>query len=214
MPKIHTLEELDDFITDETVWRKRELTIAKRNIERTTDAAQKANLRSGLLFLYGHWEGWVKNVSKLYIRYVNTQAPKYTDLSTAFLGNAIKTKLSGVEEASKAKKHNLFASFIHDGLAKRAKLSEDLVQTDSNLSSTVFADIIERLGLPRQAKYASRSKLIDEELVDRRNTIAHGQFLEITSDDFSKLHSDVLELLELFTDDVRNAASQKDYLMH
>ncbi len=153
-----------------------------------------------------------KSVSRLYIRYVNTQSPAYDQLSIAFLGQALKVKITSIERASTPTIHNEFADFLQFNLSDGARLSEELIQTQSNLSSKVFSDVLARLGLPLRPEYSTRANLIDEELVNRRNSIAHGQFLELVGDDFLALHKDVLSLLELFTDDERNAVSTKSYL--
>lgn len=210
--KLRTLEEFNDAIDEETVWRKRELTTARTLVQQAEAAAQRANLRAGVLILYAHWEGWVKATSRLYVRYVNGKRLRYSDLSTAFLGNALKTKFVSLQQASAPTTHNDFALFVQSGMASRASVSEELVQTHSNLSSAVLFDILERLGMPSRPEFTLRANLIDEELVLKRNTIAHGQYLEITKDDFLALQGDVLALLELFTDDLRNAAATQSYL--
>jgi hypothetical protein len=212
MAKIRTVEALDHAIDAEIAWRKQELTTALKLLQQSSGPAQKASLRSGVLILYAHWEGWVKAVSQLYIRYVNTKSISYDSLSEAFLGNALKTKMTAIEEATTPAVHNKFAGFIRTELSKGAVLSEGLVRTESNLSSSVFFDIIERLGLERRDMYSLRANMIDAELVHRRNTIAHGQYLDLSFKDFKALRTDIMELLELFTDDVRNAASTGRHL--
>ncbi|KMK73700.1 hypothetical protein ACJ65_04050 [Kocuria rhizophila] len=206
MAKLYTIEQLDEAIDTEITWRKLELSTALKLIQQTSGPSQKANLRAGVVILYAHWEGWVKAVSQLYIRYVNTRAFRYDQLSTAFLGTALKTRMGTVAEATTPIIHNNFAFFIQNELSAKAKLSEELVRTESNLSSSVFLTIIDRLGLERRDKYTMRAQLIDHDLVQRRNTIAHGEYLDLTGSDFLELRSDVLDLLELFTDEVRNAA--------
>lgn len=212
MAKIRTVEALDQEIDTEISWRKQELTTTLQLAQQSSGADQRANLRSAVVILYAHWEGWIKTVAQLYIRYVNTKSIPYASLSEAFLGNALKTKMTAIDEASAPLIHNQFALFVRTGLSKRASLSESLVRTESNLSSTVLFDILERLGLERRPQYSLRANRIDNDLVHKRNTIAHGQHLELTLDDFRSLRTDILELLELFTDDVRNAASTGRYL--
>lgn len=212
MAKIRTVEALDDAISAEIAWRKQELSTVLKLIHQSNGPALKANLRSGVVILYAHWEGWVKAVAQLYIRYVNTRAVPYDQLSTAFFGTALKSKMSEIVEARNPKIHNSFAAFIQENLSERAALSEELVRTDSNLSSSVFLAIIDRLGLERREKYTLRANMIDHELVNRRNTIAHGEYLDLDNDAFRTLRENTLDLLELFTDDVRNAASTGRHL--
>ncbi|GHG55111.1 hypothetical protein GCM10012320_26690 [Sinomonas cellulolyticus] len=212
MAKIRSVEALDDAISTEVAWRKQELTTTLKVIQQSTGNARRANIRSGVVILYAHWEGWVKVVAQLYIRYVNTQRNSYEKLSDAFLGNALKTRMDAVAMAARPLTHNEFASFVRSGLAERASLSESLVRSESNLSSSVFFEILERLGLERNQLYSLRANMIDQELVHRRNTIAHGQHLELGLDEFQGLRTKTMELLELFTDQVRNAASTGDYL--
>lgn len=212
MAKIRSVDDLDGLIDHETVWRKVELSTSLKLIQQNSGPAQAASIRAGVLVLYAHWEGWIKAVAQLYVRYVNTQKCSYDSLSAAFLGNALKTKLTALAEATSAQVHTDFASLIVSGLGGRATVSEDLVRTESNLSSRVLLDIVDRLGLERHSEYTLRANLIDQELVWRRNTIAHGEFLELTPEEFRQLRTKILELLELFTDDVRNAASQGAHL--
>lgn len=209
--KIRSLEELDDKISQETVWRKRELTTSLKRLQGSPDS-QRVALRSGVLLLYAHWEGWVKNVAMLYLEYVRTQRLSYDELSEAFLGSALKSKFSEFERAFEPTTHNNFARFLREGLDTRATFSSELIRTESNLSSKVFSDVLVRLGLPQRSQYLTRAHLIDEKLVGLRNSIAHGQYAKLEEKDFRQLQSDILELLELFTDDVKNAASTKSYL--
>lgn len=211
MAKLRSVENLEDAIAEEIAWRKQELATTKRAVRRSSGAARAAHLRSGVLFLYAHWEGWIKAVAQLYVRHVNSQSLTYSDLSVAFLGQALKVQINKIADSSTASSHNDFARFLLLNMGQGARLSEDLVQTQSNLSSAVLSDIVTRLGLPKHRLYETRSNLVDQELVYRRNQIAHGRFLELDSDTFYKLQDDVIELLELFTDDVRNAASTKSY---
>jgi len=212
MAKIRSVDELDGLIDHETVWRKVELSTSLKLIQQASGPAQVASIRAGVLVLYAHWEGWIKAISQLYVRYVNTQKFSYDSLSEAFLGNALKTKLTALADASAAHVHTDFASLIVNRLGERATVSENLVRTESNLSSKVLLDIVDRLGLEKHSEYTLRANLIDRELVGRRNSIAHGEFLELKPEEFRVLRTTILELLELFTDDVRKAASNGTHL--
>lgn len=208
MAKIHTIESLDQKIDEEIAWRKHELTTSLSIIKSSQGVSnRRASLRAGLLLLYAHWEGWIKEVARLYIRYVNTKSLPYASLSAAFLGNALKTKLDEIGRASTASVHNEFAHFLKSRLGSRSIVSEDLIRTESNLSSRVLFDVIERIGLPKRDIYSSSSAIIDQTLLGERNSIAHGEYSGVDFDEFVDLRYRVLSILEQFTDDVRNAAS-------
>ncbi len=164
-----------------------------------------------MALLYAHWEGWTKAIARLYISHVDQQNLRYDELSEAFLGNALRARLDMIGEAKAAVTHNDFASFIiGGGLSSRAPLSSALIRTESNLSSVVMRDVVTRLGVSYQP-YELFAALIDERLVRARNTIAHGDHLDIDVTSYEELHARVLRMLNTYTDDVRNAAAGQAY---
>lgn len=84
------------------------------------------------------------------------------------------------------------------------------VNTDSNLTSKVFSNIAGSLDIDT-TPYETRFHLIDSSLVERRNKVAHGEFLDIEGGDFSTLVDDILILMRLYKTDIENAASQEGY---
>lgn len=211
MAKVRTLLDLEDKITAETAWRKQELALIRSNVALSAGVAQSVAVRSAIALLYAHWEGWIKNVGILYIRFVNTQGHRLDDLSAPFLGNALKTRIDGISESRRARGHTEFASLVVSGLHGRAALSESLIDTGSNLKSELMLDILDRLGLSADF-FEMRQNMIDEELLKRRNSVAHGQYEVLEKNDYLNLHENVASLLAQFTTLVLNAASSKAYL--
>jgi len=211
MGKIRTLVDFQDAIDEETGWRKQELAQAMSNLNLTIALPQRVALRAAIALLYAHWEGWVKAVAKLYIRYANSQRLRLKDLSAPFLGNALKARIDAAADSKSAAVHSDLAVLILNGLDVRAQLSEDLVRTESNLSSRVFSDILARLGIADDFFSTAESHLIDDRLVKLRNSIAHGEFESLAPDDYRSMHRDVLLLLEIFTARVIAAASQRAF---
>ena len=101
--------------------------------------------------------------------------------------------------------------FILSKLDETAKLQiSSAVNTGSNLTSTVFCNIAASIDIDTST-YETKFNLIDSSLVDRRNKIAHGEYLEIGGNDFSSLIDDMLGLMRLYKTDLENAASLESY---
>jgi hypothetical protein len=95
MTKIKTLEQLSDKIAEEIAWRKKELAAFKRVIDYKSLSADKnqALLRSGVMLLYSHWEGFIKIAANSYLEFVAMQRLPYKQLSNNFIALTIKQKL-------------------------------------------------------------------------------------------------------------------------
>jgi hypothetical protein len=63
--KIRTLEHLNQRLTDDLIWRKREMSDLKSLVKnRSFHYSQHiAVLRSGVTLLYAHWEGYIKTAA-------------------------------------------------------------------------------------------------------------------------------------------------------
>lgn len=169
-------------------------------------------LRSSLCILYAHWEGYIRKAATAYIDFVARKKLKYSELSTNFVGLALRKTLKEVGKSNKAKDHQVVVNlFLRDFTTEVVLSSEDAVDTQSNLTSKVLENIMDALGL-NQAKYVTKSLLIDSLLVAKRNSIAHGELVPINLDDYEQLHNEVLALVEAFKTDVENAASVRSYL--
>lgn len=64
---LKTVENLSDKLDYEISWRRVELTNLKFNVENVNGATLGTNLRSSLVLLYAHWEGFVKKSLSYYL---------------------------------------------------------------------------------------------------------------------------------------------------
>jgi hypothetical protein len=196
--KIRSLEDLEQRLSTDLIWRKRELADLKSLIETRSFSPSKQNavLRSGIALLYAHWEGYIKTAATSYLEFVSRQQLTYEELSINFVAIAMKTELDKAQVSNKATIHTEVTG---------------IVSTNSNLSSTILQEIVCLLGLDNSF-YQSKDKIIDEKLLSRRNQIAHGEYLDSLSLDqgeYQELQKEILAMMEDFRNQVENNASQK-----
>ena len=209
--KIRSLLELNQFLDGELGWRKKELTTVKLMLGSLRPHERRAMLRAGLCLLYAHWEGFVKNAAISYVTYVSTRGLKYCELTPNFVALGLRGKIKESGASNRSSLHTKLVSLLMSDLKDQAYLIPDTaVDTASNLNFDVFEEVVCVLGLNRH-RYLSRKVLIDERLVRNRNALAHGQYLEIEEDEYLDLHSNVIDVVELFRTDLENAAATSAY---
>jgi hypothetical protein len=210
---IRTVEELSDFLADELAWRKKELADLKALAENNTNKESRRNalLRCGVTMLYAHWEGFIKASGGAYLQFVSMQRLTYKELSSNFVAVGIRQLLQSASISKKSRDHNALVNFFVTRMSERSALPyKNVIDTESNLSSKVFRDVVEKLGLD-YSSYETREKLIDEKLLESRNTIAHGSYLATDLDGYVDLQDEVLGMMELFRNQIENSAITKSY---
>ncbi len=89
---------------------------------------------------------------------------------------------------------------------------EKLVDTESNLSSAVFYEIVTGLGLEYRPIYETRVGFIDATLLHGRNKVEHGELITINADEALSRIDGVVLLLDEYADQLVDAASTERYL--
>jgi hypothetical protein len=208
---IRTVEQLYDFLSDELAWRKKELAELRWLIQSTKIPTNKQDvlIRSGISMLYAHWEGFVKKAASAYLEFVAMQRLPYTELSANFVATAMKVKLDKARNSNKASIFVEVAQFFLTGLSSKSSISTS-VNTKSNLSFDVFREITIMLGIDFSL-YLMKQKVIDERLLKARNNIAHGHYLTVDQKSYMDLHAQVIELINLFRNQIDNAAYTSVY---
>ena len=186
-------------------WRIKEISSLKSAVKSSSYISEQTLVRASIALLYAHWEGFIKSSATAYVTYVNNQGLSYSELQTCFVVLGFKKTLHDVQQSKQSQLNVALVDFIRDGLATKTKLKIDTaINTESNLSASVFENILQAVGFAT-APYEARTNLINESLLKRRNTIAHGEYIDVAKDDWAKLADEVLEMLRQFKTDIENA---------
>ncbi|MEI6043795.1 MAG: MAE_28990/MAE_18760 family HEPN-like nuclease [Chloroflexota bacterium] len=214
MNKIRTTVDLETRLSEDLSWRKKEISSIKTSIMSAKQIPNKALIRAGVPLLYAHWEGFIKKASEAYLEFVVNQRLSYKELKTCFIVFGLKNQLNDIAESKQHAENIKIIEFLLNELNKKAKLSyRDVINTESNLKSKVFENIAVSLGLDT-APYTTKFNFIDVELLKRRNSIAHGEYLELDMKDYMDLSDNVVTLLNMYKNDILNAVVGKTYLEH
>lgn len=210
---VRTIEELYNHLSSDIAWRKKELSILKGMIiSSKSSSTENALLRSGLALLYAHWEGFVKLASLTYLEYIGRRRLPYRQLSNNFIAIRLNQIINKLSTRNKVSECMDIVEFFINGLDERCGIPiKNAIDTESNLSSKVFKEIIYTLNFD-YSPYETKEKIVDEKLVSNRNNIAHGQYLLIDVSDYFQLESDILALMNVFNSQIDNAAFQQHYL--
>ena len=166
------------------------------------------------MLIYAHWEGYIKQSSINYLNFINSINILLNKFTTNFIAGAIRNNVIDSGKTKKVPKHiELVESYIKK-MSEPIKIPyKSLINTESNLSSKVLLEILITLNLD-PAPYELKFKLIDNHLLNQRNKVAHGQYLDIDIDIFIKTANETINLLQTFQEQIIDAAKAKRYLKH
>lgn len=221
MTKPRTIILLYEAIEKEYGWRITELSNYKNSVLLSKGKAQEGMLRAGVALLYAHWEGFIKKVSDFYYEFVSYQNLKIEDLNDAFVGIALRNEVELLLKSKKLLQHSKLVRILIEEKQKCARFSSNSPIKTSNLKFEVFEDVCILIGI-EPSLFEERYKVcfdrsieltIDEDLVKKRNTIAHGEFLSVNVEDYKSLYNTVVNgFLYNFKEIVMDAAQSKKYL--
>lgn len=194
-------DEFQKLIDEDLYWRKKEISELISIVNSNTSIVI---YKSGILLIYAHWEGFIKNATKLYIKYISDKKIQLNLLTNNFKAISLKGVISECFKSHNTLTMNNEIKFM-DKFNDENKLfntrinleshkDKDIIDTESKLTSTVFKNIVKVVGLEYKNAYESREQYIDTNLIDRRNAIGHGS--KISNND-SDLLCDVDMIEEL-----------------
>lgn len=202
--KIRSASHFINAIGDEFSWRHKEL-LDLRLLTRTSNLLnQRVLIRAGVPLTYAHWEGFIKTSSELMLNFVSNQGLQNKHLADVYFSHSVKTHITSILQSARAFSVTEAACFVRDAAEKKSDIRhKNYVDTGSNLKSDVFEQIAQSLGVNLEP-YRHLFPYIDETIVNNRNKIAHGEFMQLTVTDFHALVDRVVDLLRMYKTDLEN----------
>lgn len=208
------LERFSDKVQRDLSLRKVELSRFSILFQEGKDQSHQELLhRSAIMISYAHWEGFVKAGSAFYVKHINSRQLPVGRLKSPFQAAYVAARFKQASASSK----NYFLGDLLDCIdADRKKIfsarPEKCFDTESNLSSVAFKALVQGLGLDYLDEYETRNAFIDEKLLYGRNQVAHGELAKFDRQDAEERLDSVRYLIDLFSDQLLNAARDECYL--
>lgn len=211
--KVRGVDRLVELISEDLSWRKRELVDFNAVVKDRRSPAQKPALRSAVALLYAHWEGFIKNACYYYLCYIATEAPRLNELRSEIVALIVRGRLTALEGAKRTTMHRELIRHLREDSDKRAQIPSDRssVRTESNLTFSVLEDLLTSIGC-NAAEFEEYRDLIDDQLVNSRNKIAHGEQEYIREPEWIDLYTSVIFLMDRAEAQICNAAVEKSFL--
>lgn len=86
-----------------------------------------------------------------------------------------------------------------------------MIDSESNLSSQVLQKILRIIDVPYD-DFESKTNLIDEKLLGRRNPIAHGQWRTMTIAEYSDADKEVRVLLDMYQRKIEDCVQESAFV--
>jgi hypothetical protein len=222
----------------DTIWAELEQDLAWRHDELRLLSNTRANLRrederdrfrrAQLVMLYAHVEGFCKLAFLLYVKAINASGISISSASDALVasafndlfhalqhgdekGRVFSAKLPADPKLHIAARRRDFISEYESILRRRIALPDSTVNTESNLGSVVMRRNLFRLGFSED-RMAEFDQILDE-LVNRRNNIAHGSDDAIVkATDYDRLQKAVFKAMDELALVIIEAFDHSSYL--
>ncbi len=209
--KIRTAEDLQTRLDEDFAWRRKELTVIFTNVKSSKPIQLNTNIRIGVVMLYAHWEGFIKNAAEYYLIFVSSKKLTLKQLSHSLIAVSLKSKLKEFEETNKNTIHTQLINFLLGDLNVRAQIpTENIIKTQSNLNSRILREILSIVDVD-YSFYELKEKYIDNQLLRIRNSVAHGQDPEIDKEEFYELYKEITTLMTSIKAEITNNAIRSNY---
>ena len=224
-----TADELRAALETELAWRQEELAFFKNQLNEVEESNKNKYRKSLVQILYSHMEGYIQIGLQTYIQYINSQGLNRRDVNTGLMVASMHKEFIAYENMERKSEffrkalpddtrlHRLyrrvdFIEKMENFKEQELVIDDQIIDTESNLWYIVLQKNLYKIGLPVDLFDDYRSDI--DALVNRRNSIAHGNFKSgVTDTEFSNWERKVSEILEGITRLLYDYAKNRRYLV-
>ena len=206
-PETYLTSRLEGDIT----WRIRELSEIVRACADAKGVRKDALLRASVPVLYAHWEGFFVYAANSFLTFLTEKKIKISLLKNEFWVLNVRSRYKPQQISSDI----LFTRFLLDVRSdvdssfKKGRFEK--INGRSNLKSERLRLCCIAIGIDAEA-YASYFNFIDEELIEKRNYIAHGSSLRFNEQSLSIYRENIIDLMRISANLIENSTATKAYL--
>lgn len=212
---INTIEDLQKYLDDDIAWRKKELTTINFFIKDNSLKDPDLSARLGIVMVYAHWEGFIKNSGNYYVNYLKQLGLNYSDLKENFVALSLRGQFTNCTATNKTTIHCSIVNVLLNEQNTLANLPADgAVITNSNLNFDTLEEILFTLGLDDASwkkDLELKKALIDYTFLKNRNEIAHGVRTKPTIGDYESVYREIVPLLDLIKEKILDAAQKEKF---
>jgi hypothetical protein len=215
---ISSVPDLQTKLEKEVTWRKKEIIEFKLMASQAEQEPYHVT-RAGLVLLCAHWEGYLKKSIQRYVEHVLAQRLRLRDIAPTFVANIYFKDVKKAAESTypgSEEHHIRLAKRILKGLDEICEPPTWEVTTEANPGTPTMEKILRSVGLDHKlgmdaAEWSTMKVFIDEQVLQDRHKIAHGEYHRIDKGEFIKRSDRLLVLLDRLTDSIMRAAINREY---
>ena len=168
---------IESLIEEHIQWRITELALIKKiYLKLLTDEEKKFFLQSSIPTVYAIWEGFVKNILKSLLKFLDTKNISPQEIREELLVWSLTEKLKNLKQSEDFKKQMKHSQILLNHLDNEIKFSKITIDVKSNLNEKVLLELSVNLGLLNIEEFFSKNELDGlKRLVKIRNGISHGE---------------------------------------
>lgn len=214
MTKVRTAEECLIALQGESAWRKKEISTLRTLIDGLSPAEHDVLIRSAVVMVYAHWEGFVKRACELYIAHINERISRHTVVLSDHFHMILMWKefrKSGEHPFWKNPAPYIEATKIYfENRTDKETLPLEWIDTEANLNSRVLKKLMIMVDID-YSLFETKEKLIDESLLGKRNRIAHGERITIKQGDYIVMENEIRDLIDIFQNAIEDCVQSEKY---